>query len=472
MSKSKKRKVSEEHRTFNASWTNSFAFIADKTGLPVCLICSEKLANNKKSNVERHFQNKHLSFAQKYSEGDARKKAVLELMRNADQSKQQFSKWIKSANSTTYASFVAAQEIVKHGKPFTDGEYLKNSFIKISEHLFMDFKNKSKMSTSQSIVISKEILDELEAKITNRVLQKIETIVVKKCEEIFSCKGNEKRDDDLARLLKNEIVTSKSDWLHLESEIGKLNERHDHILGSVTYLASEYDDFLNEIKRINKQNSQLMQKMKSLEQIVTKFDNQQTNTEKQLEELEQYGRRENLEIHGIPLADNEDTGKIVQNVAKALKVQLSKSDISTSHRLFNSNLNDQHQKLLNHRDQQPSAMRRNQPPPIIVRFCNRDKRNEMFSKRLKLKSVSNEIYPKPNAEILAIRENLTKFRKFLFSEANKVKHALCYQFLWTRQGQILLRKDSTSRIIKISNLNDLARVRSSNAENSKRMYPH
>ena len=328
------------------------------------------------------------------------------------------------------------------------------------------------MSTSQSIVISKEILDELEAKITNRVLQKIETIVVKKCEEIFSCKGNEKRDDDLARLLKNEIVTSKSDWLHLESEIGKLNERHDHILGSVTYLASEYDDFLNEIKRINKQNSQLMQKMKNLEQIVTKFDNQQTNTEKQLEELEQYGRRENLEIHGIPLADNEDTGKIVQNVAKALKVQLSKSDISTSHRLFNSNLNDQHQKLLNHRDQQPSAMRRNQPPPIIVRFCNRDKRNEMFSKRLKLKSVSNEIYPKPNAEILAIRENLTKFRKFLFSEANKVKHALCYQFLWTRQGQILLRKDSTSRIIKISNLNDLARVRSSNAENSKRMYPH
>ena len=99
--------------------------------------------------------------------------------------------------------------------------------------------------------------------------------------------------------------------------------------------------------------------MKNLEQIVTKFDNQQTNTEKQLEELEQYGRRENLEIHSIPLADNEDTGKIVQNVAKAFKVQLSKSDISTSHRLFNYNLNDQHQKLFNHRDQQPSAVRRN-----------------------------------------------------------------------------------------------------------------
>ena len=71
MSKSEKRKVPEEQRTFNASWTNSFAFIA-KTGLPVCSICNEKFPNNKKSYVEILFENKHLSFAQKYSEVDAR----------------------------------------------------------------------------------------------------------------------------------------------------------------------------------------------------------------------------------------------------------------------------------------------------------------------------------------------------------------------------------------------------------------
>ena len=137
--------MSEEQRTFNVSWTNSFVFIADKTGLTVCLICKEKFANNKKSNVKRHFQNKHSSLAQKYPERDARKTAVLELMRNADRSKRQFNRWIKSANSTTYASFEAAQEIVKHGKLFTDGEYIKNSFIKLSEHLLTDLKNKSEI---------------------------------------------------------------------------------------------------------------------------------------------------------------------------------------------------------------------------------------------------------------------------------------------------------------------------------------
>ena len=52
---------------------------------------------------------------------------------------------MKSPNSTKAASFAAAQEIVSHGKPFTDGEYLKESFIKISEHLFSEFKNKDEI---------------------------------------------------------------------------------------------------------------------------------------------------------------------------------------------------------------------------------------------------------------------------------------------------------------------------------------
>ena len=117
MDKSKKRE-------FNSAWTPSFAFSSNDAGLPVCLICGDKLGTNKKSNVERHFHSKHEAFAEKYPAGDARKRAISELVRKAEQSKHTFKKWIKSPNSTTAASFVAAQEIVRRGKPFTDGEYM------------------------------------------------------------------------------------------------------------------------------------------------------------------------------------------------------------------------------------------------------------------------------------------------------------------------------------------------------------
>ncbi len=70
-----KRKVSEENRAFNATWAESFAFTADKSGLPVSFICGEKLMNNQKSNVARHFQNKHTAFAEKYPDKYERKKS-------------------------------------------------------------------------------------------------------------------------------------------------------------------------------------------------------------------------------------------------------------------------------------------------------------------------------------------------------------------------------------------------------------
>ncbi|KAL3976511.1 testis-expressed sequence 12 protein [Sarotherodon galilaeus] len=145
MKKSQKRKVSEENREFNSAWTYLFAFTANDAGLPVCLICGERISNNKKCNVERHFQNKHLAFAEKYPTEDERKKAISELLRKAEESKLSFKKWISSPQPTSTASCVAALEIVKRGKPFTDGEYLKESFIKISEHLFSDFKNKGEI---------------------------------------------------------------------------------------------------------------------------------------------------------------------------------------------------------------------------------------------------------------------------------------------------------------------------------------
>ena len=52
-----------------------------------------------------------------------------------------------------------------------------------------------------------------------------------------------------------------------------------------------------------------------------------------LDKLEQYGRRENLEIHGVQTVRNKSTNQIVKTVAKALNVQLHKKHISTSNRL-------------------------------------------------------------------------------------------------------------------------------------------
>ncbi|KAJ1156279.1 hypothetical protein NDU88_009003 [Pleurodeles waltl] len=82
--KKKQRKTEDEKCEFKVEWTETFTLIQNLNGLRTCLICLEKLAHNKKSNLETHFTTKHVSFRTKYPLGDARKKAVEELQKSEE----------------------------------------------------------------------------------------------------------------------------------------------------------------------------------------------------------------------------------------------------------------------------------------------------------------------------------------------------------------------------------------------------
>ena len=94
---------------------------------------------------------------------------------------------------------------------------------------------------------------------------------------------------------------------------------------------------------------------------------------------------------------------------------------------------------------------------IIVRFSNRDKRNELYGKRKLLNKIQFE---KINSSLAStqIRKNLTAYRKMLLSEAVKAKKLLNFKFIWTSQGRICLRKDLESRIINVKLLSDLSKI--------------
>ena len=113
-----------------------------------------------------------------------------------------------------------------------------------------------------------------------------------------------------------------------------------------------------------------------------------------MDELEQYGRRENLEIHGVAVKPNESTNQFVKTLAKHLNVHPDESHISTSHRLV-------------------TKADSKKPLPIIVRFANRDKKNEIFGKRKMLQSNSL-ISSNFKSDTITIQENLTVYKKNAF----------------------------------------------------------
>ena len=92
-----------------------------------------------------------------------------------------------------------------------------------------------------------------------------------------------------------------------------------------------------------------------------------------VDELEQYGRRQNLEIVGVPEKEDENTNAIVLEVATMLDVDIMLSHISTSHRLPKK---------------KASSCNNSDFSLIIVRFASRDIRNQIYAYRKKARFVN------------------------------------------------------------------------------------
>ncbi|KAK3868792.1 hypothetical protein Pcinc_025830 [Petrolisthes cinctipes] len=86
----------------------------------------------------------------------------------------------------------------------------------------------------------------------------------------------------------------------------------------------------------------------------------------QLEQMEQYSRRENVRIKGIRCTEGEDVTATVIKVAEDIGVTLIQGDISVCHRIGTSS-------------------DANRPKPIIVRLARREKKIELMKNKKKLK---------------------------------------------------------------------------------------
>ena len=154
------------------------------------------------------------------------------------------------------------------------------------------------------------------------------------------------------------------------------------------------------------------------------------------DQLEQYGRRECLEIKGIPETKDENTDRIVINLASKMGVQMNESDISVSHRNPN-----------------PKADRSSNStgPAIIVKFTRRNTRDQLFKSRLKLKNITTKDlgFTRSRDSRIFISESLTSPRKELYLECVRFKKSEGYKYLWTRYGKIFLRADEDSPAILI-----------------------
>ncbi|RXN10795.1 SCAN domain-containing 3-like protein [Labeo rohita] len=141
LSKTMKRKVDVENRSFNDDWTEKYAVIMPtfRNASPVCLICSETVAVAKEYNLRRHHNTKHSNFKVSYPEqSEARQRKIATLKSAYSRASGIITRTLTDQERVTCASLQAAWVLCRHNRPFTESEVLKECMITVLEELAPD----------------------------------------------------------------------------------------------------------------------------------------------------------------------------------------------------------------------------------------------------------------------------------------------------------------------------------------------
>ncbi|XP_078357184.1 uncharacterized protein LOC144642060 [Oculina patagonica] len=231
----------------------------------------------------------------------------------------------------------------------------------------------------------------------------------------------------------------------IQDNTNKLLEENKALRNQYSELQKSLEFHIAKIETITTENEALKKEMKSMKKRLNEATEERDEMYEdlgtainQLDDLEQYTRKHNLEIHGIPETPDENIAERVTALGNVLNVTIRTDDIDICHRLQTS--------------KNPSK-----PKPIIVRFKSYRAKKELYGARKQLKGQNlNQVFN--GGGIVYINENLTRMRRELFAKVWKRKKSEHWHSAWTTDGKIFVKIEATDYPIRIYNNEDLDRI--------------
>lgn len=239
--------------------------------------------------------------------------------------------------------------------------------------------------------------------------------------------------------IRNELpATIKS---YISQEFTCLRENLNEIEKSINFMSTQYDDAMKiiadmkeEINFLKKENHTLHTNIKELQGTIKTIEHD-------FGKHEQWSRLQNVEIVGIPENQDEDVTDLVTKIAENAALTLTTSELEFAHRV------------------QPKRPAGGKPRAIVVRFKNRRIKDAFLSAVRKRKNLcTTDIGIKGDSKSFFVNEHLTQRNKKLFMTCKNKAKEFSYQYVWTKNCRIYIRKDDTSPHRLISCESDLLKI--------------
>lgn len=234
--------------------------------------------------------------------------------------------------------------------------------------------------------------------------------------------------------LETIMATLKEMREEQKSSTAEFNKSYDLLYSTIEENTKTLKDgmgkiegYIKEIDRLNAENTELKTEVRDLKI--------------RIDDMENYSRRNCMEIQGIPEEEEEKVEDIVKSVGKALSVKIDSGMIDACHRIGKK------------------TPGRDQPRGIIVKFVRRtDKEKLMNARRQKKRDFSTRHLGMNTDTPVYLNDSLSPARRKLLAQARIKRRNLGYKYIWMRNGNIMLRKEEGSRVVEVRTLADLGEL--------------
>lgn len=209
--------------------------------------------------------------------------------------------------------------------------------------------------------------------------------------------------------------------------MNKLSEIQSQLSGQISQLTETVDQMSGEISELRRENDELKRDLEiaketaeNLQREVSEAKFQAALADRKVNDLEQYGRRNNVRVFGILEDGGETSADCERKVLKLFNVKLGLShigsrDIEAAHRVGPKPKRSR-------QEQQQQQQLADRPRAIIVRFLSRKVTEEVLHVKRKLKNTG-----------FGIAEDLTKDNYQLLQKCREHPNT---EAAWTKHGTV------------------------------------
>jgi hypothetical protein len=218
----------------------------------------------------------------------------------------------------------------------------------------------------------------------------------------------------------------------LVSDIDTIKKTVNETSSTVTQTETKIDKFAAELEKTKKRCDQ---QAKCIEELYREND----ELKYRLDRMEQYSRKDNVIIYGVPWENEENLREKVKEIGEKMNTKLNDHDFHDIHRLYSRN--------------------KSKPPPIVVRFNDREKKRKLMAESKRRSRENKNIYEVPDLPI-TIYEHLTeKSRQILHAAKNLRDVEKIAKFVWIKGDSVFLRLHENAPAIKITGMEQLQEIR-------------